>query len=88
MGFVEDPVADFSLFQDRPDGRASQLLRRNQQHRRISEAHLVERFMTLGQRQQAVDRDAGRDALALEPGDLVGHERHEGRDDHGKAPVR
>ena len=34
----------------------------------------------------AVDRDAGVDAACLESCDLVGHERHQRRDDHGHRP--
>ena len=77
MGLVDDPVAHFPLLQDRPHRGVSQLLRRDEQHRRIAEAYPVESIVTLGQGQQTVDRDAGRDALTLQTGDLIGHERHE-----------
>ena len=35
---------------------------------------------------QAVDRDAGDDAVCLKSCDLVGHQRHQRRDDHGHRP--
>ena len=58
MGFVDDPVSDFPLLQDRPHRRVSQLFRRDEQHRRIAEADLVEGVVAFGERQQAVDGHA------------------------------
>ena len=86
MGFVHDPVADLALLQGRPHRGVSQLFRRDEQHRGITEADAVERVVTLRERQKAVDGDAGRDPLALQARNLVGHESDQGRDDDGERP--
>ena len=89
MCFVNDPVAHFPLLQDRPHREVSELLRRDQQHRGIAEADTVERIMALRQGQEPVDGNAGGDALPLQVGDLISHERDERRDDdrEGADPV-
>ena len=85
MRFVENPVAHLPLVEDRSYGGVPQLLGRDEQHRRIAEPDLAEGIVALGERQQAVDGDARRDALALEPRNLIGHQRHERRDDDGQS---
>ena len=85
MRFVDNPVSDFPLLQDRPHRGVSELLGRDEQHGGIAEADPVERVMTLGEGQEAVDGDAGRYALALQACNLVGHERDERRYDHGQS---
>jgi len=58
MGLVQHPEPDLPLRQNRTDGNAAQLLRRNQQHGRFAHAYLVERILPLGHREHAIDRDS------------------------------
>ena len=74
MRFIEHPVADFPLTENRADRGAAKLLGRDQQDRRIAKTHLVECILPLRHGEHAVDRDTGRDPLAFHPLNLICHE--------------
>ena len=84
MRFVEHPRADLALLECPAHGSAAELLRRDDEDARVPEAHPVERRGPLGEGEQPVDRDAGRDSAFLQAGDLIRHEGDQRRDDDGQ----
>ena len=79
---VEHPAADLPLIQGFSQGAVAQLLGRDKHDAGVAQAYLVESIPAFRHGQQAVDGDAGCDAARLQPGHLVRHQRHQGRDDH------
>ena len=73
VGFVQDPGADLALVQNAAEGLAAQLLRRDEHQARVPEPNPVQRFGSLGHRQQAVDGDTRPDAVCFQSGYLVRH---------------
>ena len=84
MRLVEHPAADLPLLQGLSQGAVAQLLGRDEHDAGVAQAHLVEGVPSFRHGQQAVDGDAGGDAARLQPGYLICHQRHQGRDDHGE----
>ena len=84
MRFVEHPRADLALLECPAHGSAAELLRRDDEDAGVPEAHPVERGGPLGEGEQPVDRDAGRDPEFLQAGDLVRHEGNQRRDHDGQ----
>ena len=84
MGFIEYPGPDLALGERTAQRPVAQLFRRDQHDGRIAQANAVQSIGAFRHRQHAIDRDAGTDAPRLEPRHLVGHQRHQGRDHHGK----
>ena len=78
---VEHPAADFALIQGLSQGAVAQLLGRDEQDAGVAQAYLVESIPAFRHGQQAVDGDAGGDAACVQPGHLIRHQRHQGRDD-------
>ena len=81
MRFVQHPGADFPLAEGLAQAVAAQLLRRDDQDGHIAQPEALEHVGALGHGQQAIQRGAAADAARLEIGHLIGHERHQGRDD-------
>ena len=81
MRLVQHPGADFPLAQGLAQAVAAQLLGRDDQDGHIPQPDALEHIGALGHGQQAVQRGAAADAARLEIGHLIGHERHQGRDD-------
>ena len=86
VGLVQHPGADLALLQGATKRHAAELLGRDQHDGGIPEPEPLQSVGPLGHRQHAVDRDAGDDAVCLESCDLVGHQGHQWRDDHGDRP--
>ena len=81
---VEHPAADLALVEGLPQGAVAQLLGGDEHDAGVAHAHLVEGVFAFRHGQQAADGDAGGDAPRLQPGHLIGHQRHQGGDDHGE----
>ena len=84
VGLVQHPAADFPLLQGPAQGDAAQLFRRDQQDAGVAQSYPLQCVGAFRHGEQAVDGDAGADAAGFQPGHLVGHQGHQGRDHHGE----
>ena len=81
---VEHPAADLPLIQGLSQGAVAELLGRDKHDAGVAQAYLVESIPAFRHGQQAVDGVAGCDAACVQPGHLIRHQGHQGRDDHGE----
>ena len=82
VGLVQHPAGDLALVQRPAQGAAAELLRRDQEDARASEAHTLQRVGPLGHGEHPVDGHAALDPMPLQPRHLVRHQRDQGRDHH------
>ena len=81
MRLIEHPGADFALLNNAAHGAIEQLFGRDDKDADIAQTHAIEYVGTFWHGEQAVDRRAGIDVVFFDAGDLIGHQRHQGRND-------
>ena len=78
---IDDEHADVGPLKRLDEAGAREALRRDVEQAYLAPAHPRERLAVLGLPLLAVDQHRAPSGSALEPGNLVGHQRHQRRDD-------
>ena len=85
---VNDPCPDSASRDRRSEGTVAELLGGDEHDAGVAKTDLGERLRSLRHGDETIDGGGACYSLASHGGDLIGHQRHQGRDHHGESRSR